>query len=314
MKILIVDEMHVSISEMLQAKGFVADYAPNISKNDILNVISGYQGLIMRSKITVDETLLNLATNLKFIARAGAGLDQIDLEAVKKRNITLLHAPEGNRDAVGEHTLAMLLCLMNKLHLSDYQVKKGIWQREQNRGFEIVGKTVGIIGYGNMGNAFAQRLFGFRCKVLAYDKHKVAYGNAFATEASLTQIFEESDIISLHIPLNDETKGWADDSFFQSFKKNIWFINTSRGEIVPLQAIANALKNGKIIGAALDVLENEKLNTFTKSQEENFKILSNADNVLLSPHVAGWTEESYRRINEVLVAKIERMNEMTAKV
>jgi D-3-phosphoglycerate dehydrogenase len=306
-KILIIDLMHESIIPLLTEAGFFVDYEPTISPDAIMQIIPAYEGIIVRSKIKIDKAFIEKGTKLKFIARAGAGIDQVDESYLKAKNITLLNAPEGNRVAVGEHALGMLLCLMNKLNMANAEVKNGIWEREANRGHEIAGKTIGIIGYGHMGNAFAKCLQGFDCTVLAYDKYLQQYGNAYATEASLETLFENCDVLSVHIPLSDESKNWMDSAFFERFKKPIWLINTARGEIIPLKAIADHILSGKIIGAGLDVLENEKLSTLTPAQQTYFHQLVLAPNVLLSPHVAGWTHESYVKINQVLVQKIKAL-------
>lgn len=307
-KILIIDLMHESITSMLNNIGYEVDYEPTISIENIYKKISNYVGLIVRSKIKVDKNLIELGTNLKFIARAGAGIDQVDEDYLKAKNITLLNAPEGNRVAVGEHAVGMLLCLMNKLNTGNFEVKNGIWNREQNRGYEIAGKTVGIIGYGHMGKSFAECLVGFGCNVFAYDKYLTKYADFCAQEASLETIFEEADIVSFHIPLTTESRAWANTEFFNKFQKPIWLINTSRGEIVPMKAVVESIQSGKIIGAGLDVLENEKLKTLNEEQQFYFNELVKSDKVLLTPHVAGWTHESYIKINEVLVEKINQLN------
>ncbi len=224
-----------------------------------------------------------------------------------KRNITLLNAPEGNRDAVGEHTLGMLLCLFNRLNLADLEVRAGKWDREGNRGHEIKGKTIGIIGYGNMGNAFAKRLQGFECEVLAYDKFKENYGNKFAREVSIEEFQQKADIVSFHIPLNQHNKYLVNDEYLKGFEKNIYIINLARGEVIPFSILVSGIKSGKIIGAGLDVLENEKLNTLTPQQTADFEFLTKQDNLLFSPHVGGWTFESYKRLNEVLADKINKL-------
>ena len=304
--ILVVDEMHPSLLPMLSAKGIQADYKPAFVRKDILENIAPYDGIIIRSKTVIDEEILSRATNLKFIGRAGAGLDQMDLEAIEKRNIQVFNAPEGNRDAVGEHALTMLLCLFNNILQADKEVRAKIWKREANRGIELGGKTVAIIGYGNTGNAFARRLSGFNCRVLAYDKYLSTYTNSYAQEATMEQIFEQADVLSLHIPLTPETLKLVNTEFINRFRKNIFIINTARGEIISLPDLAKAVEAGKVRGACLDVLENEKLQTLTDAQEQAFSFLSGVQNVIFSPHVAGWTHESYVRINEVLVEKIAR--------
>jgi D-3-phosphoglycerate dehydrogenase len=306
MKILVIDLMHESLLPLLAAKGLSADYRPGIKREEVYDAVGDYEGLVVRSKITIDEALLQRATRLRFIARAGAGMDQIDVEACRKRNITLFNAPEGNRVAVAEHALGMLLCLFNKLHLADRQVRGGTWDREGNRGVELMGKTVGIIGYGNTGREFARRVGAFGCPVLAYDKYQQDYGDAFAEASSLEAIFEQADVLSLHVPLTTETLGWVDEAFLGRFHKSIYLVNTARGEIVPLAGLVAALKSGKVHGACLDVLENEKLATLNPDQRVAFDALAASDRVLLTPHVAGWTHESYHKINLVLVEKMAR--------
>ena len=304
LKVLIVDEMHPSLFEMLDGAGFSYCYKPDFKRPEILEHIRDYEGLIIRSKTTIDEDFLLHTDGLRFIARAGAGLDLIDIEAVQKRNIALFAANEGNKDAVGEHVVGMLLGLMANIAKADREVRNRIWHREANRGFEIMGKTVGLIGYGFNGQATAKRLSGFDCKVLAYDKYLANYGNQYAQEASMEQIFEEADILSLHIPLTADTKLMVNDDFLSKFKKSIFLINVSRGEIVSLQAVVNGLENGKIRGACLDVLENEKLDKLTPAQEQVFEYLCHSEKVLLTPHIAGWTFESYVKINAVLVKQM----------
>lgn len=307
-KILIVDEMHPSLLPMLQEIGFQADYQPKITKEEVLARIGEYEGIIVRGKLKIDKSFLEKAQRLRFIARAGAGLDQIDIEETQKRNIALLNAPEGNRDAVAEHCVGMLLCLFNKINLADKQIRNRVWDREGNRGIELMGKTVGIMGYGNMGRAFAQRLVGFACKVLAYDLDSEKITDSFVIKSSLAQIQAEADIFSLHIPLTPENKQIFTATFFDNFQKNIFIINTARGELIDLQVLKQMLLSGKIRGACLDVLENEKLATMTEKQKEAFEVLTTMNNILFTPHVAGWTAESYVRINQVLVEKIKRLD------
>lgn len=307
-KILIVDEMHPSLLPMLQEIGFQADYQPKITKEEVLESIGQYEGIVVRGKLKIDKPFLEKAQRLRFIARAGAGLDQIDIEETQKRNIALLNAPEGNRDAVAEHCVGMLLCLFNKINLADKQVRNWVWDREGNRGIELMGKTVGIMGYGNMGRAFAQRLVGFGCRVLAYDLCDEKVTDNFVIKSSLAQIQAQADIFSLHIPLTPENKQIFTATFFDNFQKNIFIINTARGELLDLQVIKEMLRSGKIRGACLDVLENEKLASMTETQKEAFEVLKTMDNILFTPHVAGWTVESYIRINEVLVEKIRHLD------
>lgn len=305
MKILIADSMHPSLFTMFEEQGWAYSYHPEYKREDIINELPAYDGLIIRSKTTVNREVLNAATNLKFIGRAGAGLDLIDLEAAAEFNIEVFHAGEGNRDAVAEHALGMLLALFNNILRADRQVRTSVWDREGNRGVELMNKTVGLIGYGNNGGATARRLSGFGCKVLAYDKYRDNYGDQFAQESSVEQIMEEADILSLHIPLTDETKFLVDDAFVAGFKKPFYLMNLSRGETARLSSIASGLQSGKIKGACLDVLENEKLAKLSAEQQQAFDYISAQDNVVLTPHIGGWTHESYNRINEVLVRQIK---------
>jgi D-3-phosphoglycerate dehydrogenase / 2-oxoglutarate reductase len=302
---LIIDEMHPSIIPMLEQISVRPDYRPDISREEILSMIGNYEGIIIRSKTSMDKELLSKAVKLKFIARAGAGMDQIDVEEAKRRNILMINAPEGNRDALGEHCVGLILSLLNKIYIADAQVRKGVWDREGNRGYELKGKTVGLIGYGFMGSAVAEKLKSFQCQVIAYDKYRKDFSDEYVRQVSLEQIFYETDILSLHIPLTAETKGMMDEKYFSRFRKDIWLINTARGEILPLAALNRSLKGGKIRGAALDVLENEKLNKLNQEQLEDFNELIASDRILLTPHVGGWTYESYVRINEILAGKIK---------
>ena len=306
-KILIIDDMHESIVPLLTQLGFDVDYLPKINRDEVLESISVYQGLILRSKLLVDKSILDRAEQLQFIARAGAGLDKIDLDEVSKRGIKLLNAPEGNRDALGEHTLGLLLSLTNNIVKSDREIRRFTWDREGNRGYEIGGKTVGLLGYGNMAQAFAKRLKPFGCEILAYDKYKVNYSDQFVKESSLEEIKERADIFSIHTPLTPETRGLVDHDFLSSFKKPFWLLNTARGEIIPIIDLLNFLNEGKILGASLDVLENEKIRKMSESEKKHYNELFEKHNVILTPHVAGWSFESYRRINDVLVSKIKNI-------
>jgi D-3-phosphoglycerate dehydrogenase / 2-oxoglutarate reductase len=308
-RILIVDDLHEIIFPMLANLGFEVNYQTDIKREVILEIIKNYEGLIIRSKTKVDAAFLSHCDKLEFIGRAGAGLDLIDLEEVNNRNITVFAANEGNADAVAEHTMGMILMLFNKLNWADAEVRQRVWEREKNRGIELKGMTVGIIGYGNMGMALAQRLMGFGVNVLAYDKVEkkdYEYG-LYAQKATLGEIFEETDLLSIHVPLTDETRMLVNDDFLSKFKKNIFIVNTSRGEVASTTSILKGLQSGKIRGACLDVLENEKLSTLMPEQEEVYTQLFQMKNVMLTPHIAGWTVESYRKINEVLVEKIREM-------
>jgi len=305
MKILIADSMHPSLFTMLEAEGWDYAYHPEYRREDIINVLPDYEGLFIRSKTFVDQEVIEPAKNLRFIARAGAGLDLIDLDVAKEKGIEVFHAGEGNRDAVAEHMLGMLLGLLANIVKADKEVRNGIWDREGNRGVELMKKTVGLIGYGNNGSATARRLSGFGCKVLAYDKYRDDYGDQYAEEASLERIMAEADILSLHIPLTEETKYLINKEFIENFSRPFYLMNLSRGKVADLTAVVDGLKSGKIIGACLDVLENEKLKTLTADQHAVFDYLTGSDRVVLTPHIGGWTHESYVRINEVLLRQIK---------
>ena len=304
MKCLIADYMHNDIELLLSDAGLEADYRPDISREEIKRHIAEYEGLIIRSKTQVDAELLREANRLRFVARAGAGIDNLDVDALNQRGIKIINAPEGNSNAVGEHSVAMLLALLNNIAKADKEVRQGLWDREGNRGYELYGKTVGLLGYGHMGRAFAKKLKSFECRVLAYDKYKNGYTDGHAQEASMQDIYDEADIFSIHVPLTTETRGMVDEAYLQRFKKNIFILNTARGEILPFKGLCHAIGSGKVMGAALDVLENEKINSLTPEQQKYFEFLVNSDKTILTPHVAGWSFESYEKINRVLVDKI----------
>jgi D-3-phosphoglycerate dehydrogenase len=306
-KILHIDSNHPLLWEQLQESGFVNHNDFSSSKEEIEAKIQDYQGIVIRSRFKIDRHFLDKATQLQFIARVGAGLESIDCDYAESKNIKLIAAPEGNRNAVGEHTLAMLLSLMNKLNKANSEIKSGQWNREQNRGHELDGKTVGIIGYGNMGKAFAKKLQGFDVNVLFYDiLPNVSDGNA--QQVSLQELQQKADVLSLHIPWTPETDKMVHTGFINGFDKPFWFINTSRGKNVVTADLVVALKSGKILGAGLDVLEYEKLSFESLFQDQNtpeaLQYLLNADNVLLSPHIAGWTFESHEQLARVIVNKI----------
>ncbi|MHA8066550.1 NAD(P)-dependent oxidoreductase [Aquirufa sp. ROCK2-A2] len=300
-QVLIIDEIHESMISGLENQGFEVIYLPFIKAEEVVNKIKHAAGLIVRSKLFLDEKTLAHANQLKFIGRAGAGLDLIDLEYAKSRNIAVFSANEGNRDAVAEHVIGQLLCLAHKLNTSDQEVRNGIWKREENRGWEIQGKTLGIIGFGNMGQALAEKIKGFGMNILAYDK----YHPAKIHGAHLEDLFEQADIVSLHIPLTEETKNMVTIDFLNNFKKKIVLINSSRGQICPLEAILWGLQNDKLKAVALDVLPNEKLASWSLKEQELFNSLAAFPTALFSPHVAGWTLESYWKINDVLLEKIK---------
>ncbi len=306
-KILISESIHECLIPMLEDAGFDLHYEPKITRQEILAKLPDYIGVVVRSKTPIDREFINAGTKLKFIARSGAGMDLVDVEFAGSKNIVLLNAPEGNRDAVAEHTLGMLLSLINKIHEANMQVRNKIWDREGNRGVELMHRTFGIIGYGHMGEAVSKRLAGFGCKVIAYDKYKSGFGNEYVQEVTLESLFEQADIVSFHVPLTPETKFYVNDDFLDRFKKDIILINTARGEILPLRSLVKYLKSGKIIGACLDVLENEKMNKLSGEQNAFMDELFKMKNVILTPHVAGWTVESYVKISETLGNKIKAL-------
>lgn len=297
--------MHSSIIDLLTGIGIEPDYMPEITREEVLEQIHNYHGLIVRSKLKIDIELLQNASKLQFIGRAGAGLDLIDLDEAEKRNIQIFNAPEGNRDALAEHTIGLILALLNKMVTADNEVRNREWNREGNRGYEVFNKVVAVIGYGYMGKAVVKRLSGFGCSVLVYDKKEIMVEEENAKSASMEEIFQHADIVSYHIPLDEENRGLISEKYISKFNKKFWLINTSRGEILPMDVLVKNLQNGKIRGAGLDVLENEKFGTYSPDQKKYFEILKNLSNVVLTPHVGGWSYESYVRINEVLIKKIQ---------
>ncbi|MNK10154.1 D-3-phosphoglycerate dehydrogenase [compost metagenome] len=305
-KILIVDDLHPVFKERAAALGYDVDDRPEITRAETLAAVADYDGIAVRTKFRIDKEIFDVAPKLKFVARAGAGLDNIDIDIAKEKGIALLAANEGNMDAVGEHAVGLLLSLMNNFRKADIEIRNGAWDREGNRGYELKGKTVGIIGYGFMGQSFARKLLGFGVNVIAYDKYKTGFSDEFAREVSMEEIVKHSDVLSLHIPLTRETKQMVDDEYFFHFKKPIFFINTARGEIVNTKAVLNNIANGNILGAGLDVLEKEKFPTLT--EQEWYDALKTNEKVILTPHVAGWTFDSYRKISEVLADKLAKIS------
>ncbi|GGD82014.1 hypothetical protein GCM10011312_02930 [Planktosalinus lacus] len=310
MKILHLDKNHPLLFEQLSQLGFQNDEDYTSSKEEVEAKINNYEGIVIRSRFDIDKTFLDAAKNLKFIARVGAGLESIDVEYAESKNITLIAAPEGNRNAVGEHALGMLLLLFNNLKQADSELKQGLWNREANRGTELDGKTVGIIGYGNMGKAFAKKLRGFEVEVLCYDI-KENVGDQNAKQVTLEELQEKTDVLSLHIPWTEATDKMVNASFISKFKKPFWLLNTARGKCVVTTDLVQALKSGKILGAGLDVLEYEKgsfESLFTGNDlPEALQELMKMDNVLLSPHIAGWTVESKEKLAQVIVDKIKQL-------
>ena len=304
MKILQLDKNHPLITEQLSAKGFEIDDDFSSSYDDVLKKIDAYDGIIIRSRIPIDRNFIEHGKNLKFIARVGAGMENIDSEFATRAGISLISSPEGNRDSVAEHVLGMLLILMNRLFISSNEVKNGIWKREENRGDELLGKTFGIIGYGNMGKAVAKRLSGFGVKVIFHDILP-NLSDEFATQVSLDTLKNEADILSLHIPITNETHHLIDAQFISEMKKDFYFINTARGKNVKTSDLVEAIRSGKVRGACLDVLEYEKPSFENLEVENNDSaFLLQSEKVIVTPHIAGWTVQSKEKLAQVIVDKI----------
>jgi len=309
-KVLFIDTVHPILRQELEKDGFQCDYFAGYSRQQLLEIVNNYMGIVIRSKVKLDKEFLGRAKQLQFIGRVGAGLENIDVDFATNRSIACLNAPEGNRDAVGEQAIAMLLMLFNNLILADSEVRQGIWKRAPNRGIELGGKTIGIIGYGNTGGAFAKKLSGFGVNVLAFDKYKFNYSDEFVTESSLSELFKQCDIVSLHVPLTEETTFMIDGDFLDRFSKNIYLINTSRGKVVKTTDLVSRLKSGKVKGACLDVLEYEGLsfeNLDKTALPDDFHELVEMKNVVLSPHIAGWTHESNYKLAKTIVEKIRKL-------
>ena len=302
-KILIADYLHPTFKEEAEKMGFECDDRPLISREETIAVLSEYSGIAIRTKFNIDREIIDAGVNLKVIARAGAGMDNVDEEYAISKGIKCINGPEGNRDAVAEHVIGMLLSLLNNLNVADDEVRHGIWNREGNRGYELKGKTVAIIGYGNTGQMLARKLSGFEVKVIAYDKYKTGFSDSYAQQVSMEQVVKEADILSFHIPLTFETRQLFNEEYLFHFKKQILLLNASRGEVVNTRAVLNGLQNGKISAAGLDVLELEKFPAL--AEQEWFAELIDNKKVILSPHIAGWTHESYRKISEVLAQKLK---------
>ena len=301
MKVLFLDSTHHHLHDELSKNGFICHEEFSKTKKQIEEIIENYDGIIVRSRIKIDKKFIDFGKNLKFIARAGSGLENIDIEYAKQKKIKCINAGEGNKQAVAEHALAMILNLINKINLADYQLRNGEWLREKNRGVELSSKTFGIIGYGNTGSALVNLLKNFNVNILVYDKYKADY----PFKSNMEKIFNESDFISLHIPLSNETEYFVNKAFINKVKKPFYLINTSRGKCINTNELVNAIKDDKVIGACLDVFEFEK-NSFEdiKKDNENLKFLLNSNKTILTPHIAGWTHESYYKIAKILSEKI----------
>jgi len=308
-KILIVNEIHQFAINELNALDFELVYLPDISNYEIKSKIEDCVGLIVRSK-NINKEIIDFSKQLKFIARIGSGMENIDVNYATQKGIKCINSPEGNRDSVGEYVVSVILNLLHNIKMSDKELGHGLWKRKENFGYELNSKIVGIIGYGNMGSAVAEKLKSFGTCVIGYDKYKKNYSSNFITEVALENLFSEADILSLHIPLSKETISMADDKFFKKFKKNIYFINTSRGQVVNTKDLVKNLKSGKIIGAALDVLEYEShdYGKLDNIDQETFDYLRQADNVIITPHIAGQSRESSFKHAKIIVDKIKLIN------
>lgn len=306
-KVLFIDIPHPFLERQLTAHGFICDLQPDSSREELMESLPDCCGVVIKSRFFLDAAFLECGPNLKFVARVGAGVEHIDTDYAAGRDIACITSPEGNRDALAEHAVGMLLNLLNNLNRADRQLRDNIWQREPNRGVELMNKTVGIIGFGHMGAAFARRLSGFGVRVLAYDKYRSGFSQDHVAEVDLATLQAKSDIISLHVPLTDETTYMVNRQFIDALAKPVYLINTARGMVVDTRALVDGLKYGKIAGAALDVLEYEDI-SFEELKPADFPApfhyLTSCDNVILSPHIAGWTHESSRRHAEVLAEKI----------
>ena len=288
-------------------KGYEVLYAPDLSYPELITQVRNAEGLVVTTRLQIDKAVIDNAPQLKWIGRLGSGMELIDTEHAAAKNIICISSPEGNRNAVAEHALAMLLSFMNKLQKSCAEVKDGKWLRNENRGTEITGKTIGLIGYGNTASAFAKLLAAFDVSMLAYDKYKTGFSEKFIREADIEHISRHADVISFHVPLSKETKYMADDSFFDKLRNKPFIINTSRGNVIETTALIKALDQNKISGAALDVLENENLETLSPLQKEQMDYLLNKDNVLITPHIAGYSHEAFYKMSTVLLSKLEAM-------
>ena len=303
MKILFIDNVHPHLQKTLEKNNFVCHHALLLSKSEVEEIISDYEGVIIRSRFEIDSQFIDKSIKLKFIARAGSGLENIDVNYAESKKIKCFNAAEGNRQAVSEHAIGMILSLFNNINISDQEVRKGKWNREKNRGIELSGKTIGIIGFGNNGSAFAEILRGFGVNILSYDK----YLESYQYQSSMKEIYTNADIISLHVPLTEETTYLVNKDFIEKFEKNIFIINTARGKCVNTKDLVMKIKDRKVLGVCLDVLEYEKLSFEQLSESgdnQDLKFLLESKNVILSPHIAGWTHESYLKISEILTKKI----------
>ena len=307
-KVIIASHCHKVLIESLTKKGFEVNHLPNATYSELLEQASHIVGLIVATGINIDKNFIDAAQQLQWIGRLGSGIEHIDVEYANSKNIKCVSSPEGNRNAVAEHSLGLLLNLMNNISKSNNEIKDGKWLRDENRGEELFGKTVGIIGFGNAGSAFANLLQSFNVKVLANEINKSEFENNYIKKASLQEIFDQADVVSLHLPLTHLTKHLANDDFFNSFKKQIYFLNTCRGEVVNTDALINALKNKKIKAAGLDVLENEKLHSYSKKEKDHLDFLLQQQNVIITSHIAGYSFQASFKMAEILLQKLNLKN------
>ncbi len=312
-KVIVTDFLHPYLADWLVDKGFQVDIQETITNDELFSIIENYEGLVLSTKIKVTPTLIDKAKNLEFIARAGSGMENIDVAYSKSKGIHVVNSPEGNANAVAEHAVGMTLALLNNIVKSDAEIRNGVWQREPNRGEEIKGKTIGIIGYGHTGSRFAAKWETFGVTILAHDKYKSGFGTTTVVEASVEDIWEKAEIISFHLPLNAETQFYCNAAFINNMKRPFWLINTSRGKIVNTANLIEGLDQGKILGAALDVFENEKFYQLEGTDLAQMQNLTKRHNIILTPHVAGWTHTSHLYLSKILAEKLDALGIQSVK-